>query len=238
MLPFLLKGHPAYPIFQAMNLSTKPKSLPKPLWAALFFTVLLCMGCPMEIEVQCNGKTVGAVVEITFKKEERKKVETTNVFGQSAVIEMSGAHMEVGVKPKAGERLQDCCPGGQLVWRQWTRSSKGYMSTNTNEWKDKDTWYPDIANGSRNLPTYPPTPEQAKNGFTERFVDRPARAVSSAKDGDIKWEAVTAFGCLKNGVFTPLAAFKWGFEMDSDGDVDLDGPSQVSLSDLKDMNMP
>lgn len=193
---------------------------------------LLCMGCPLEIDLICNGKTVGAIIEISFETEEDQVIEGRNILNQLVRTKAAGAHMEVGVKPGPGMNLKDCCPEGQLVWRQWVRSNKSLQTHAAN------TWYPDIVKGSRNLPTYPPTEAQKKEGFHHRFVDRPARPVHMAKDGDLTWEAIAVFGCLFNGQFTPLASFKWGWEMDSDGDVSLESLSKVDLATLKKMNLP
>lgn len=191
---------------------------------------LLCMGCPMEIEIECNGKTVAAIVEIQFKAEKDQ-----NIRGKKG----AGAYMEVAIKPKPGSNLQECCPqGGQLVWRQWFRSNREYLSFSSNRFIEANKWYADLHGTNPNLDTEPLTDAQAKEGYVQRYIDRPAQNLPKPGTDDKEWEAVTAFGTLKNGKFTPLAAFTWGYSIDSDGDVDLDGPSSLSLSGLKDMNLP
>ena len=207
----------------------KPSSN-KVLAAVCFLFALLCMGCPMELEVECNGKKVGAIVEIQFKAEENQRLR-----GKKA----AGAYMEVAIKPKPGSNLAERCPpGGRLVWRQWFKSNREYLSFSSNRFIEANKWYKDLHGTNPDLPTSPPTDEQKKQGFVERFVDRPAQSVPKEGSDDKEWEAVTAFGIVKDGKFTPLAAFTWGYSIDSDGDVDLDGPSSLSLSGLKGMNLP
>lgn len=206
---------------------------PKKVLGAVFLLfALLCMGCPMELEIECNGKTVAAIVEIKF-------VANENYYDGDLRKKASGAYMEIGIKSKPGSNLQECCPeGGQLVFRQWIRKN---VETYQAGWvvHQPNVWHKDLGPGKNpNLPIVSPAPEQAKEGFVGRWGDKPAQPLSRAKDGDFEFEAVTAFGVVKDGKFTPLAAFTWGYSFDSDGDVDLDGPSSLSLSSLKNMKLP
>ena len=186
----------------------------------------------MELEIECNGKTVAAIVEIQFFAKE-------NYFDKDIGDDASGAYMEVGIKPKPGSDLRDCCPdGGQLVFRQWVRKNKETMLKGFVV-HEPNVWHRDLSpTKSPNLPIVSPTPEQAKEGFVGRWGDKPAQRSTKGQNGDFEFEAVAAFGVIKDGKFTPLAAFTWGYSIDSDGDVDLDGPSSLSLSGLEGMNLP
>lgn len=208
------------------------------LQIGMLATILL-LGCTLTIKIVCNGVEYATLVELSFVEEENQTLTGTDIFGSPISVAAAGAHLEVGLKPISPDALRNCCPNGRMVWRQWTRSNKSVRNVTTGGMQAANTWYADaLADGSRNLPTYPPTSEQAAQGYTERFVDRPARSVSSARDSDLEWEAVTVFGCLTEFGFKPLAAFTWGWEMDDDGDVDLSSPSELSMEALSGLGLP
>ena len=188
-------------------------------------------GSCSNFKIERNGKTYGAAVCVTFEDFEKKK------DPDLPVPLASGVNLVVAVKPEEGSNLKELCPNGQLVWRQWIKSTKWWMGKG--KVHDENTWYRDGPSSSNpDIPNERLTREDRTNGYEYKFADTPRRGSRHARDGDVTIDFVTCFGCSTNGTFKPLVCFTWGWTQDEDGDVSRDGLDELKTEDFNKMKLP
>jgi len=183
---------------------------------------------PLNLIIKCNGSKIGAVLDLSLSATERK------IQGK----QFRGAHMSVGLKLKNKALLDECCP--KRTWRQWTKSTKAYNKPSPlgSVLITPNKWNVDFnpKNASSNLPSRKPDLTFSKEQqFDLIFRDSPMVTIK-----DVTVEFITCYGCVESdGVtFKPLGCFTWSYEVESDGDIEVDGFKNLDLKKLKTMNLP
>lgn len=185
------------------------------------FFLTSCDKSALPISIECNGKEVVRIKEVTFEEIHRG--------------EQHGMIGSVGIKVVEPNGASDCCePTRPLrTWRQWLKPSHSYVIGSTTHEADK--WVEEKFHGSANLRGCLPKADRPEESpFEQIFRDVPHNDLPVL---DI--EFVTCFGCVnrEGNNFRPLACYNWGFE-NLYGSVDINMPEKLDLNEFRNMHLP